>query len=282
MALNDGIITTVSSPMGNARGEGEEQVFRAPLSQRVGDAAMVLLLLPIAIAAASFLCLMAVTYVTHLIGVEDVSQPWVGGIAVGLATVILGGMLLRRPGPAWSVRLGRTALRLDGPFRHREIAYDSVVFVRAANPHRWEGGSRTPGAVPLVIETRGHETWTIQLSAATADACLRALRSRARAAAAVDADGHEYLPVDDDAVPAGVRRLTTFWSSAGWTALAAGLLGLLVGAVKVARAAFSGDSDDLWDGIRLAVAGFAAAAFGWRAIGRASRRRRRGAGRSAP
>jgi hypothetical protein len=198
--------------------------WKTPISQRIGDTLLILILFPIMIASLSFLLSILMFLILMVLGMNE--DEWfrpgvISSIGVGL---IMSFVLVHRR-LCWEIRLEGDQIFLGVASLGRRIPCSWVKFIRADDVIRArEVHFLRRGAIPLRLEVDWLHRATIWLGPEDAKDCLKALQQLCRKASVVDPDGREYLPLDQAAVPAGKIRLGRFY-------LTSGMIGLIMGAL---------------------------------------------------
>jgi hypothetical protein len=250
-----------------ARRKKKRRAFRTPVGQRVGDVALLVFVIPIGAAAVAFLAVAGVAAVTSRFGVDLES---IGPVAVAGAVVVLALVFRSRGWPAWTLGLEEDAALL-GPFPRRRVPYADITFIAAGTRRGWLGHDESSEAYPLRFETRSGLVMTLQLRHSDADKALLALHARAPNAAAIDAEGHEHLPVSGDAhaIIAARARLAATWAPLVWLAFAGGIVLVAACAWVVINAARDGEWGAAVGALLIGtVGGWALATAWWKALGR--------------
>ena len=201
----------------STRRSAKRGVFRTPLGRRIGDVVLLVLLVPIAAAAAAGLAAIGV-------GAATPRRDVLLGAAVAGGAAALGLAFKSRGWPAWTLELEEDATRL-GPFPRRRVPYEDITFIAAGTRRGWVGHDDDSEAYALRIETRSGSVMTLQLAHSDADKALRALQARCPNAGALDAEGREHLPASGDAhaIIATRRRLAATWAPLVWLSSLGGI-----------------------------------------------------------
>lgn len=201
---------------------GGRLIFRSP--RIAADAALLVLLVPIAWAALTFLLLIPLTLLSVILKAEDVSPfIWMAGIG---AVAVLGVAAHLRL--FWTLTLDAGAV-VVGKWWPRRVPYSRVVYLSAGaatDPMAAIGKTR-PDVVPLVFGTGMFAQRRIFLRRNDADRCLRAMHSRCDSAGAIDTRGNVLPARNPDAPPAAKYRLAETLCIRGCSAIA--VAGLAVG-----------------------------------------------------
>jgi hypothetical protein len=142
-------------------------MFRTPVGQRFGDLVLLVLIIPLAGAAAALLVV-------------------AGVMGVAGAVVVLMLVFRFRGWPAWTLELEEDGAVL-GPFPRHRVPYEDITFIAAGTRRGWTGHHEDAEAYPLRVETRSGRVVTLRLKHSHADKALLALHERARNATALDA-----------------------------------------------------------------------------------------------
>lgn len=243
------------------RRKKKRRSFRTPVGQRVGDVALLVLVMPVAAAAAALLIPALVVAVTSRFGVALES---IGPVAAAGAVVALALAFRSRGWPAWTLELEEDAARL-GPFPRRRVPYEEITFIAAGTRTGWLGHDQSSEAYPLRVETRSGRVMTVQLKHSDADKALLALHARAPNAGALDAEGHEHLPASGDAqaIIAARSRLAATWAPLVWLAFVGGIVLVAVCGWVVVNAARDGEWGAAAGALGIGTVGGWACATGW-------------------
>jgi hypothetical protein len=261
-------------------------VFLTPFGRRIADVALLVLVIPVASVASAFSIVAGAAAVASRLGValESVEM-----LTIAVAMAVLGLALRSRGCPAWKLELDEDAA-LMGPFARHRVPYEDITFVAAGTRAGWLGhgdwtryggplGARGfSEADPLRVESRSGRVLTVPLKHSDADKALRALQARAPNAAALDAEGHEFLPASGDRhdIIAARARLGTIWARLVWLSFALGVALVALCAWGSVHAARDGNWGALFGGLLIGiVGGWACGTAWWKALLRMRGHRRR-------
>src|SRR5262245_2440505 len=197
--------------------------FRSP--RIAADAALLVLLVPIAWAAMTFLFLVPLTLLMVILKRESAAPfVWFAGIAA-LAVVALGARLRL----FWTLTLAQDGV-VVGKWWPRRVPYSRIVYLSAggaADPMAAIGKTR-PAAVPFVFGTGMFAGRRIFLRREDADRCLRAMHARCANAGAVDTAGGVLPARNPDAPAAAKYRLAESLAVRGVSAIALAAMAIAV------------------------------------------------------
>lgn len=264
----------------------KRRVFHTPLGPRIGEVLLLVLVIPVASAAAALSIVAGAAAVASRIGVALESSDTV---TVAVAMVVLGLVLRFRGWPAWTLEFYEDAA-LMGSFPRHRVPYEDITFIAAGTRAGWLGHgdwSRYRGgwghagsseAYSLRVETRSGRAITVPLQHSHADKALRFLVARAPNAAALDAEGLEFLPASGDrqAIIAARARLGTIWARLVWLSFVGGVTLVALCAWGSVHAARDGNWGALFGGLLIGtVGGWACGTAWWKALLRKRGHRRR-------
>ena len=161
-------------------------VFRSP---RIwADVGLLVVLLPIGVAALAFLIAFAAVPLMLWLGIESDDRTLITWCVIAAIPIVL---IVARDKFFWSIALEPEAVRI-GKLWPRRVRYDRVRFIKSGRDFDSESAP-TGGVTPLSFATGWLREYRLFLPHDDAERALRELHARSPNAAAVDADG-VFLP----------------------------------------------------------------------------------------
>jgi len=249
-------------------------LFESPRRQKIGDAALGLILLPFSIAALSFLLFIPASLVLTVWGWNDSAWNVTFAVVVGFAVVLAMLAVVWRLG--WTLELHEDHLRLGPLGIGPRIPYAKVQFLKLGEQETARLEERR-ATVPLLVHRSPHRRYRIFLDHADAERCFEALRRRCENAGAlhlVHKGLPEHVPEDPNAALSARKRFRRYWAATGILSLASGAMPFIVLVLysfdhSTTEAAIRTDRALYWAGLAPGII-----AFGWFALHRAWRHHR--------
>lgn len=197
--------------------------FESPRRQKIGDAALGLVLVPLSIAALSFLLFIPASFVLTVWKSSDSAWNATFAVVVGLGAALAVFAVVWRLG--WTLRLYEDHAQLGPLGIGPRIPYREVRFVKLGDQDKARR-KESPATVPVLIHRSPYRRYRILLDRADAERCFEALRRRCKNAAALDLlrEGlPEHIPEDPNAALSARRRFRRYWAATGALSLVAGV-----------------------------------------------------------
>lgn len=283
------------------RGDDLPITWKAPWGQKVGDLALILIMLPIFVPLLTGVLMIPLTIL--VLAFQIGSERWLGlGLyPTALLALVISAFVFKRR-LWWQITLEKDRLVLGSGWLARRVLCDRVTMIHAgaASPSgkkrrpdwavddderdRRERKRRSkerkhkvrltdqPTVVPLAVESYWPNHARVHLRREDAQHCLETLHRHCTGALAVDADGTEYMPADPRKRPAARRRLAKLLVSSGVIGLVGGLAVVgLCAVVLISALRGHEDATDAMEAGALLAGSLPVAWGGWYAMRRGLR-----------
>ncbi len=275
--------------------------WKAPWGQKVGDVALILIMLPIFVPLLTGVLMIPLLIL--VLGFKVGNPQWLdlGLYPTTLLALVISAFVFKRR-LWWRITLEQGQLVLGSGWLARRVPCDRVTMIRAASASPsgrkrkpdWAvddeererrsrkrdrkrepkiGLTAQPTVVPLVVESYWPNHARVHLRREDAQHCLETLHRHCTGALAIDGDGTEYMPVDPRKRPAARRRLGKVLITSGVVGLVGGLaVGGLGAAVLIGALRGHEDATDAVEAACLLLGALPLAWGGWYAMRRGLRK----------